>query len=46
MKHKHFSKPQSGKLVRQLPRGVSFVYDLCFGDSRYCWKSVTKEHNI
>ena len=38
MKHQQLCGPQSGKLVFQLPGGVTFAYDLCLGRSRDHWK--------
>ena len=45
MKHQQFYRPQSGKLVCQLPRGINFAYDLHLNFSRDHWKGITKEYN-
>ena len=34
MKFQKYFEPQSGKLFRQLPRGITLAYDLCLGHSR------------
>ena len=45
MKHQQFYLPRSGKLVTQLPRGITFAYDLCLGHLRDHWKGPTEEYN-
>ena len=40
MKRQQFYLPQSGKLVTQLPRGITFAYDLCLGRLRDYWKGI------
>ena len=45
MKHQPFYLPRSGKLVTQLPGGITFAYDLRLGHSRDCWKGPAKEYN-
>lgn len=45
MKHKKIYEPQSGKLVRKLPKGINFAYNLYLGHLRYHWKYLTKEKN-
>ena len=45
MKHQQFYLPRSGKLVTQLPEGITFAYDLRLGHLRDCWKGPTKEYN-
>ena len=46
MKRQQFYLPQSGKLVTQLPRGITFVYDLRLGHLRDRWKGLTEEYNV
>ena len=45
MKRQQFCGPRSGKLVFQLPEGVTFAYDICLGHLRDCWKGLAKEYN-
>ena len=45
MKFQHFSKSKYGRLVNQLPRDVTFAYDLHFGFSRDHWKDLMDENN-
>ena len=45
MKHEQFCGLQSGKLVCQIPRGVTFSYDLWLGWLRDHWKGLTEEYN-
>ena len=42
MKHQQFCRPRSGKLVFQLPGGVTFAYDLHLGRSRDRWKGLAQ----
>ena len=44
MKRQPFYLPQSGKLVTQLPGGITFAYDLRLGHSRDHWKGPAEEH--
>ena len=46
MKRQQFYLPRSGKLVTQLPRGITFAYDLRLGRSRDHWKGPTEEYNV
>ena len=46
MKHQLLYLPQSGKLVTQLPRGITFAYDLRLGRLRDHWKCLAKEYNV
>ena len=46
MKRQQFYLPQSGKLVHQLPSGITFAYDLCLDRLRDRCKCITKENNI
>ena len=46
MKHQPFYLPRSGKLVTQLPRGITFAYDLHLGRSRDRWKGPAKDYNV
>ena len=43
MKRQQFYLPQSGKLVTQLPRGITFAYDLRLGHSRDRWKGPAED---
>ena len=45
MKCQPFYLPWSGKLVTQLPGGITFAYDLRLGHSRDRWKGHTEEYN-
>ena len=45
MKRQQFCGSRSGKLVRQLPEGVTFAYDLRLGRSRDRWKGLAEEYN-
>ena len=45
MKRQQFYLPRSGKLVTQLPEGVTFAYDLCLGRLRDHWKGFAEEYN-
>ena len=45
MKRQQFYLPQSGKLVTQLPEGITFAYDLCLGHLRDRWKGPAEEYN-
>ena len=40
MKHQQFYLPRSGKLVTQLPGGLTFAYDLHLGHLRDHWKGL------
>ena len=42
---KEYYDPQNGLLVAQLPRGVTFVYDLYLVHPRDYLKCLTKKHN-
>ena len=44
MKHQLLYLPQSGKLVTQLPRGITFAYDLHLGHLRDRWKGLAEEY--
>ena len=44
MKHQQFYLPQSGKLVTQLPGGITFAYDLRLGHLRDCWKCLAEQY--
>ena len=45
MKCEHLCDPQSGKLVHQFPRGITFAYDLYLGHSRDRWKYIVEDNN-
>ena len=45
MKWKYFCEPQSGKLVPQLSKGITFAYDLHLGHSINDWKGPTNMQN-
>ena len=45
MKHQQFCEPQTIKLLRQLPRGITFAYDLHLDPSRDHCKDIAKEEN-
>ena len=45
MKHQQFYGPLNGKLAFQLPKGVTFTYDIRLGHLRDCWKGVVEEYN-
>lgn len=45
MKQKHLCESQTGELVRQLPRGVTFAYYIIFGLSTNRSKGLPKEDN-
>ena len=42
MKRQQFYLPQSGKLVTQLPWGITFAYNLHLGHLRDRWKGLAK----
>ena len=44
MKRQQFYLPQSGKLVTQLPGGITFAYDLRLGHLRDRWKDLAEEY--
>jgi len=44
MKHQQFYLPRSGKLVTQLPGGITFAYDLRLGHLRDHWKDLAEEY--
>ena len=44
MKRQQFYLPRSGKLVTQLPGGITFAYDLCLGHLRDRWKGPAKDY--
>jgi hypothetical protein len=44
MKRQQFYLPQSGKLVTQLPEGITFAYDLRLGHLRDRWKGLAEEY--
>ena len=44
MKRQQFYLPQSGKLVTQLPGGITFAYDLRLGHLRDHWKGLSEEY--
>ena len=46
MKRQPFYLPRSGKLVTQLPGGITFAYDLSLGRSRDRWKGHAEEYNV
>jgi hypothetical protein len=43
MKRQKSCGPRLGKLVHQLPRVVTFAYDLCFRHVIARWKGIIKE---
>jgi hypothetical protein len=43
MKHQKSCGPRLGKLVHQLPRAVTFAYDLHFRHMIACWKGIFEE---
>ena len=45
MEFQEFCDPQSGKLVHQYPRGVTFAYNLYLGRSRDYWNGLAKQHD-
>ena len=45
MKHQQCYLPRSGKLVTQLPEGITFAYDLHLSHSRDHWKDPAEEYN-
>ena len=44
MKRQQLYLPRSGKLVTQLPEGITFAYDLRLGHLRDCWKGTAEEY--
>ena len=44
MKHQPFYLPRSGKLVTQLPGGITFAYDLRLGHLRDRWKDLAEKY--
>ena len=46
MKCQPFYLPRSGKLVTQLPEGITFAYDPYLGCLRDRWKGLTEEYNV
>ena len=44
MKCQQFYLPRSGKLVTQLPGGITFAYDLHLGHLRDHWKGPVEEY--
>jgi hypothetical protein len=44
MKRQQFYLPRSGKLVTQLPGGITFAYDLRLGHLRDRWKGPAEEY--
>ena len=44
MKRQQFYLPRSGKLVTQLPGGITFAYNLRLGHLRDHWKGPTEEY--
>ena len=44
MKHQPFYLHRSGKLVTQLPGGITFAYDLRLGHLRDRWKGLAEEY--
>ena len=44
MKQQQFYLPRSGKLVTQLPGGITFACDLRLGHLRDRWKGLAEEH--
>ena len=44
MKRQQFYLPQSGKLVTQLPGGITFACDLHLGHLRDHWKGLAEEY--
>ena len=44
MKRQQFYLPQSGKLVTQLPGGITFACDLRLGHLRDRWKGLAEEY--
>jgi len=45
MKRQKSCGPRLGKLVHQLPRVVTFAYDLRFRRMIACWKDIFKAYN-
>jgi hypothetical protein len=43
MKRQKLCEPRWGKLVHQLPRVVTFSYDIHLGRMIACWKGIIKE---
>ena len=46
MERQQFYLPRSGKLVTQLPGGITFAYDLRLGHLRDRCKGLTEEYNV
>ena len=46
MKCQPFYLLRSGKLVTQLPGGITFAYDLHLGRLRDHWKGLVEEYNV
>ena len=46
MECQQFYLPWSGKLVSQLPGGITFAYDLRLGRLRDYWKGLAEEYNV
>ena len=44
MKRQQFYLPQSGKLVTQLPGGITFACDLRLGHLRDRWKGLAEAY--
>ena len=44
MKRQQFYLPQSGKLVTQLPGGITFACDLHLGHLRDRWKGLAEDY--
>ena len=44
MERQQFYLPRSGKLVTQLPKGITFLYNLCLGHLKDCWKGPVEEY--
>lgn len=44
-KFQWFYEPWSSRLVRQLPRGITFPYDISLGHTKECWKFLTRKYN-
>ena len=45
MKCQQFYLPRSGKLVTQLPGGITFAYEIHLGHSKDRWKGPAEEYN-
>jgi hypothetical protein len=46
MKHQKSCGPRLGKLVHQLPRVITFAYDLRFRHMIACWKGLSEDYTF